>query len=116
MAYKEYNSEIEKAFATLNMQVPDNIKSAIFSSGVAASDLGRNADLVQKTQTSYGVWTGTPLDVGGVATAIGTSDKLAGADIRNRLAAALDAHKAYAASDFAKTETADKSGFKTQNI
>jgi len=116
MAYKEYNSEIEKAFATLGMQAPDSVKSAIFSSGVAASDLGSNANLVQKTQASYETWTGTPLGVGGTATAIGTSDKLAGADIRNRLAAALEAHKAWAGSEFAKTETSNKSGLKTQSI
>lgn len=109
MAYKEYQAAFQKAFSDIGMQVPVGMDRQIFASGVSGSDLQNNADVFSRNKESYGWQTGEQADV---VTAIGVGDKVAGGDLRKRMAAALEQHKTYANSKFNKFDTDTRTGTK----
>jgi hypothetical protein len=105
MAYKEYQTAFYKAFSDIGMQVPAGMDRQIFSSGLDARDIQTNAEDFSKTQNSYSWQSGQQADIG---QAIGLGDKASGGDLRQRMAQALEQHRAYTSSKFNSFDTQNK--------
>lgn len=111
--YKQYRDTFNQAFAAVGVPPPPEFEKRMFASGVDPSTLESNLTDYVHTKASYNVWTGEQADL---ATAAGIGNATEGGDLRTRMQQALDAHKVYAGSQFATTETEKKSGLTTQNI
>ena len=111
--YKQYQDTFNQAFAAVGIEPPPEFEKRMFASGVDPSTLESNLNDYTHTNQSYNTWTGEQADL---ATASGIGDATKGGDLRNRMKQALEAHKAYAGSEFATTEKKQNSGFSTQNI
>lgn len=111
--YKEYRAAFYQAFADVGMAPPADYERMFFRSGIDENDIKVNMRDYIATNVSYDWQTGQKADV---ATAAGISDKTAGGNLRDRMAAALAQHKAYAGSKFQTYNTSEKNNFVVKQI